>query len=228
MSHADIVETLGALALFQGLAADSVAALAAASRLHSLQRGERVVHEGEPCRGLFAVRKGGVRLFRIAPDGKEQILHRVGPGRTFAEAALLTMSCYPAHAEATETPTEVLEIGGDVFLRMFEEDRRLARGMVASLSSWLHRMVERVEELSVLSAGARLARYLLDLPAAGEDGRATVELPVPKKELAAYLGITPETLSRLLRKWQDRELVESTRRTVVILDFDTLMTLAED
>jgi CRP/FNR family transcriptional regulator len=223
-----IEPVLRKLPLFAALDPASVARIAAGSRRLRLEAGESILREGEPCRGFFAVVAGGAKLFRVSPDGREQVLQRVRPGQTFAEAAVLTMKRYPANAVATETSTEIVEIGAESFLRLFEGDQRVAKAMVASLSTWLLRMVGRVEELTVLSAGARLARYVLDLPSTSTPDGAVVELPLAKKDLAAALGITPETLSRLLRKWQDRGVVKSEGSSIVVSDSDVLMAIAED
>jgi CRP-like cAMP-binding protein len=58
-------------------------------------------------------------------------------------------------------------------------------------------------------------------------GVLQVELPLPKKDLASELSITPETLSRLLARWRDRSLIRVEGRTVALLDTRTLETLAE-
>lgn len=223
-----VESVLRTLPLFAALDAATIAKIGAGSRRVRHEAGDPVLREGEPCRGLFVVVAGGVKLFRVSPDGKEQVLQRVRPGQTFAEAAVLTMKHYPANAVATESPTELVEIGAGPFLRLFEDDPKVARVMVASLSKWLLRLVGKVEELTVLSAGARLARYLLDLPSETTDEGAAIALPLAKRDLAASLGITPETLSRLLRKWQDHEVVRSDGPTIVVLDADVLMALADD
>jgi CRP-like cAMP-binding protein len=216
------------LPLFAALDPPTLEAIAAGSRVRRLAADESVIREGETVRAFFVVVAGAVRIFRVSPDGREQVLQRLRPGQTFAEAAVLTMKRYPASAVATEDGTEVLEVGAETFLRQFEGDGRVAKAMVASLSTWLLRLVGKVEELTVLSAGARLARYLLDLPSTTTAEGASIELPLAKRELAASLGITPETLSRLLRKWQDREVVKSEGSTIVVLDADVLMALADD
>lgn len=223
-----IEAVLRRLPLFAALDSATVAKIAAGSRRLHFSAGETILREGEPCRGFFAVEEGGAKLFRLSPDGREQVLQRVRAGQTFADAAVLTMKRYPASAVATESPTEIIEIGAETFLRLFEGDQRVAKAMVASLSTWLLRLVGRVEELTVLSAGARFARYLLDLPSTPSSGGLAVELPLAKKDLAASLGITPETLSRLLRKWQDRGVVKCGGATVVVRDSDVLLAIAED
>ena len=228
MPERPLAGLLRPLPLFGALDPATLEAIAAGSRLRRLAADESVIREGEPVRAFYVVVAGAVRIFRISPDGREQVLQRVRPGQTFAEAAVLTMKRYPANAAAAEDGTEVLEVGAETFLRQFEGDGRVAKAMVASLSTWLLRLVGKVEELTVLSAGARLARYLLDLPSATTAEGAAIELPLAKRELAASLGITPETLSRLLRKWQDREVVRSEGGTIVVLDADVLMALADD
>ncbi len=228
MGELPFAAPLGRLPIFAGLDRDTLAKVASASRARAYAAGETIAREGEPVRAFFAVLSGSVRIFRVAPDGREHVLQRVRAGQTFAEAAVLSMKRYPATSVAMEDDTHVVEIGAETFLHLFDGDTRVAKAMVASLSTWLLRMLGRVEELTVLSAGARLARYVLDLPStSGEEG-LTVELPLAKKDLAANLGITPETLSRLLRKWQDRGVVRSEASTLVVLDDAVLMALADD
>ncbi len=228
MTATSVAELLRRAPLFAGLDREALERVAAASRSLRLDAGEAVMREGEPARGFFLVVVGGVRIVRVAADGREQVLQRVRAGQTFAEAAVLTMKRYPAAAVATEAGTEVVEIGAETFLRLFDGDPRVAKAMVASLSTWLLRLVGRVEELTVLSAGARLARYLLDQPSTPSAAGLVVELPLAKKDLAATLGIMPETLSRLLRKWQDRGIVTIDGATIVVRDADVLMAVADD
>jgi CRP/FNR family transcriptional regulator, dissimilatory nitrate respiration regulator len=228
MPDTPLVPLLRRLPIFGALDEPTLARIAAGSRPRRLEAGEALVREGEPVRGFFAVAAGSVRIFRLAPDGREQVLQRVRAGQTFAEAAVLSMKRYPANAVAAEPGTEVVEIGAETFLRLFEDDTQVAKSMVASMATWLLRLVGRVEELTVLSAGARLARYLLDLPSTSTDEGSSVALPLAKKDLAAQLGITPETLSRLLRKWQDTGVARTEGASVVVLDADALLAIAED
>jgi len=192
----------------------------------SVKAGERIFNEGEIAGAFYVVVQGRVRVFRIGPDGREQILHNLREGFSFAEAALLELGVYPASAIAEED-VNLLRVDGPGFLRIFRENDRLAAAMVSSVSGWLLRMVERVEELSVVSAGARLAHYLIRIPSSTEGGRMVVDLPMSKKDLAAYLSITPETLSRLLRRWVVRGVIEMDRRHLVVLDDNVLMAIAD-
>jgi CRP-like cAMP-binding protein len=188
---------------------------------------ESLFFEREPAHAFFAIESGGVRLYRLRQDGREHVIHSLGPGTTFAEAAVLNLGFYPVNAVTTESPTELIEIAGDPFKEMIKADPDVAKSMIGSLSMRLLELVERVEELASASAGVRLARYLLKLPCTGPSTRPLVELPVAKKDLAARLAIAPETLSRVLRKWEQDGLVDTAQRTLALLDPAKLIAIAD-
>jgi CRP-like cAMP-binding protein len=88
-------------------------------------------------------------------------------------------------------------------------------------------LVERIEELSLVNAGSRLARYLLHQPGHGPSASVQIDLPMSKKDLAAHLSMSPETLSRLLRRWQDLRWIDSDRASVTVLAPQRLLALAD-
>jgi len=227
MTDAELIADLGLLPHFRGLPADLMESLAAGTKRRSFSAGQVIFSEGEPPRAFYCVRRGAVKVYRLSPDGREQVLHHLGEGRTFAEAAVLSMRAYPAHAVAVEAETELIEVGAERFLHLFRGEPRLAAAMVSSLSMWLINLTERIEELSVASAAARFAHYLLRLPSRVEGQLVVLQLPMAKKELAAHLAITPETLSRLLRRWQDTGVLRCDGRRLEVLDERLLEAIAD-
>lgn len=227
MPESDLQAALAEFPHFHSLPRELLARLATGCRFVRLGAGEVLFTQGEPVLGFYMVRSGAIQLHRSTPDGRDQILQTVVPGRTFAEAAVLSMKRMPASARALSDGTVVVEVCAANFLPLFREDSRLSAAMVVSLSMWLHSLVERIEELQIDSAPARLARYLLRLPSSEKDGRVTLELPMAKKDLAAQLAIAPETLSRLLRRWQDDGVLEARGRELAILDERVLTAIAD-
>lgn len=214
--------------LLQALPPAAMAKLAAAARVKRFQAGDRVFRQGDDARAFYAILSGGARVVRLLPDGNERVLHRLRAGQTFAEAAVLSMPRYPATGIATATPTEMAEIPAKEFVALFEGDPAVAKAIVASLAGWLVHLVGRVEELTVLSADARLARHLLDLPSSQGVKGLEIKLPLAKKDLAAHLAITPETLSRVLRRWRDRGIVDVRGATVVVRDVAALLAISDE
>jgi CRP-like cAMP-binding protein len=196
-----IAATLAALPHFHELPPEVLQRVVSVSSEVALAADETLFRAGQKCDAFFVVREGLVRVYRLAPDGRQQVVHHVGPGRSFAEAALFHHGIFPANAAAAE-PSHVIRIDGAGFLRLLADERALAASMVGSLCGWLHTLLDRIEVLTLISAGSRLATYLLRLPARDVGGELRVELPLPKKGLAAELSITPETLSRLLQRWR--------------------------
>jgi len=223
---ADIASALAELPHFRDLPPELLERVAALCRELELAPGEPLFVAGQRCDGFFVVRDGAVKIFRHAPDGREQVVHHIGRGQTFAEAALFHHGVFPASASAVGA-TRVIKVDGPRFLKLFADERALGASMVASLCGWLHTLLDRIEVLTLISAGSRLATYLLRLPAREVGGELRVELPVPKKDLAAELSITPETLSRLLARWRERGLVRVDGATLALLDSRTLEAIAE-
>ncbi len=226
MSDPVLEPALRALPHFKTVPADLLAQVASMSKRVHADAGAMLFREGDRCHAFFAIETGGVKLYRSQADGREQVVHTLHTGATFAEAALLSFGRFPVSAVATEASTVLLEIGGERFLELLRTDPRLAPAMIASLSMRLVSLVERVEELSLVQAGSRLARWLLRQPVHGIDEPA-VELSLAKKDLAAHLAMTPETLSRLLGRWQEEGWVKNERTRIVLRNSRSLLTLAD-
>lgn len=226
MTSDAIRETLQGVAHFQGLEPELFARVAACAELRAYERGETVFLQGDKARAFFIVRSGSVRVYRATPDGREQAVHHLRAGQSFAEPALLSIGRYPVNAVALESPTELVSVDAR-FVDLLKGEPRLSVAIVSSLSMRLLGLVERIEELSIASAPARLAHYLMRLPAQGVQHHLVVQLPLAKKDLATHLAIAPETLSRLLRRWQDRGLVRTQGRTIELLDTRILLAIAD-
>lgn len=223
----DVPAFLGRVPLFAGLSDEDLRAVAAIGRVRRVARGEPLFLAGQEAEGFWVVLAGGVKLAKLSPAGKEQILHVHGAGETFAEAVLAEGMRYPVGAYATEDGTEALLVPRRDFQALLGRRPVLATNLIARLSQRLREMATIVEDLALREAPARLARYLLDLAGADADPGAAVTLPMKKGELAALLGTRQETLSRALRHLSDLDLIEVEGQTIVLLDPDGLQDAAE-
>lgn len=221
-----ILAALRPLPHFAAVRPERLEHLARGCRIRSFDEGQVIFREGERCTGFFVVATGAVRLFRTTEGGREQTVHRRGPGETFAEAAALCFGKYPVSATASERGTELIVVDGPDLCRLLREDDQLARSMIGSLCLRLASLVDRVETLSLVSTSARFAHWLLQAPTRG-GADSYVELPMSKRALAAHLAMAPETLSRLLRRWKEQGWIETEGRGVRVLDGAALVELAD-
>lgn len=209
--------------LFQDLAAAQYQALDRIIIEKKVKRGETIFSEGDPATGLYVVAEGQVKIFKLSLDGKEQILHVFGPGEPFAEVAVFTGSTYPAHAMALQKG-RLLFLPKREFAGLIDNDPSLAMNMLASLSVRLKKFAAMIESLSLQEVPARLATHLLLLKR--KQNNHTVELPLPKGQLASLLGTIPETLSRILAKLSKEDLIRVKGNRLRILDEEGLAGIA--
>ncbi len=209
------VRALQAAALFSRLDSAAVARLAGRFARASIQAGQILFRADQPAERFYIVFSGRIRVYLANPRGETQILHLVGPGETFAEAAVLSGGTYPAFAEAAE-PSEVISVGRSDLIDVIRSDPEVAMGMLAGLSAKLHEFATLIERISLQQVPARLAGALLEIADAA--GAERFELPGTKKQLAARLGTVSETLSRALGKLRRLGLINVTGSRITILD----------
>ena len=214
--------------LFSGVADADLEALAHLAVSKVFARQATIFWEGREAQGFYLLSRGYVKLVKSSPDGKEYIIRLVGPGETFAEAAVFSDASYPATAMALED-CQTLFFPKAPFLRQLAASPTLARNMLATLSRLMLHLTRQLEDLSLKEVSARLARYLLERcqEAHGriEKGLA-FELPTTKAHLAAYLGTIGETLSRTLSRLKSQGVIEVEKGRITIADPAVLRKIA--
>jgi len=203
-----LVDELSASPLFEGLASDHLESLAVIAELQTLEEGAALFAEGDDAAGMYVVGAGKVKVFHLSPDGKEQILHVFGPGEPVGEAPMFAGERFPAHAE-TMTPARLVYLPRQGVLDVLMAHPPVALAMLAVMARRLRRFAAHIENLSLKDAPARLASYLL-YEADLQEGVDVVALDMTKGQLAAFLGSTPETLSRVLGRLVREDLVAAT------------------
>lgn len=204
--------------LFESLNQADLQRIADFTILRKLVRGECLFSEGEPTRGFFVVRSGAVHVHRIGADGREKTIHIFRTGESFAEGTLAEGTGYPAHACAVEA-TVVAFVPRDEFLDFLKLRPDLALRMLASMSQHLRVLVNALDDMTQKDVDTRLAHWLLKrCPGPLRAEPADIRLDVTKTVLASELRVRNETLSRSLHRLKDLGLMETSGRTVRILN----------
>lgn len=222
-------EVLRTTPLFANLPPEDLRRVAEIASPRRYEKKESIFREGERADGFYVVGEGRVKVFKLSESGKEQVLHLIGPGQSFAEATIFEGGTFPAHAEALEG-CDLIFLPKRPFTDLLERNPRIALRMMASLSRWLKRMTDLVESISLQDVEARLVRYLNDeLTVRGtpiRDG-AVLDLNVSKTVLASRLGTVPETFSRTLKKLQDEGKIRVKGKQIRILKADSLFSILD-
>ncbi len=221
-----LIDHIFTIPLFEGLPANQHEALAAIAVSRSYKKGQAIFSEWDEGTGFYVIIAGRVKIFKLSPEGKEQILHMMGPGEIFGEVPVFTGQGYPAYAEAHVNCT-LLFFPRDAFIELIKKDPSLSLNMMAVLSWRLRRFAALIEDLSLKEVPARLAAYLLHLSRKSPD-KDEFNLDISKGQLASILGTIPETLSRILGKMGRQKLIKSAGSRIRVLDRASLEEIATE
>jgi CRP/FNR family transcriptional regulator len=224
MKHADILSFIDNVPLFKGLSHDQLQELARVTVPRRVKRGEIIFSEGDEANGFYVVVRGRVKVYKLSPEGKEQVLHIMEFPEPFGEVPVFSGGRFPAHAQALEEAL-LLFFSRPSFVELLRNDPSLAMSMLAILSTRLRQFAGLIESLSLKEVPGRLASYLLYLSdKAG--GSVVLDLDIPKALLANLLGTIPETLSRILARMAGEGLLEVEGRRLTIRDKERLLQIS--
>lgn len=179
----------------------------------TLPAGQFICMEGNRCTVLPLALSGQARVYKIAASGREITLYRIPPG----ESCILTASCimsqhiFPAFAVA-ETDMEALAIPAPLLPAWFDQHAVWRTYAFDLLSRRLSSVIELVEEVAFHHMDVRLAAYLVE--AASADGR----IERTHETVAADLGTSREVVSRLLKDFEQDNLVALARGVIEVRD----------
>lgn len=176
-------------------------------------RNEVLFLEGDCPKGLFVVRQGAVKIYKIGDNGREQILEIEGPGRSVAELPLFDGRPYPASAAALEDAA-VLILPASTFHRLLDRHPEISRAVIVSIASRLRKMVALVEEVSLKAVRERLAAVFLEMAGDGD----TCNLTWTNQEIASRIGTVREIVSRTMARMVHDGAILVEGRRVIILD----------
>ncbi len=212
-----VIETLRRMSLFARLSDEALACIANAVHARNYAAGEIIIFEGDPCQAAYFVAEGEVRVYRMSPSGREQVLARLGVGRTFNTVPpFQPRGVNHATVEAL-TPVTLYAIASEDFRRLVGECGELALAVLQDFADRLDHLTDLVEDLSLRTVRGRLARFLLEHAEEGAVRRRWTQ-----EEMAAYVGTVRDLVGRTLRAFADAGLVRMERQRIVLLDREGL------
>lgn len=216
----NILDTIAQTPLFGGLPRDQLEEIRKIIVPSTFEKDAVIFFEGDEGNGFYIIAQGRVKVFKLSFDGKEHILHILGPGEPFGEVPVFSGRPFPANAQVLVKST-LLFLPRKGFIELITAHPSLSLNMFAVLSMRLREFTVQIENLSLKEAPERVASYLLYQ--SQEQGHPRyVELRISKKQLAAMLGATPETLSRVFAKMSAQGLIQVEGRRIDILDREGL------
>lgn len=193
---------------FKDLSQETLKALAAIASTRELKKRDTLFREGEAGKAIFLLRRGAIQLHKTAPDGNEVVIKIVQPSEVFAEVVLFERENYPVTAVALASSEVIVFPRADVHLLLNSASFR--NDFIAMLMRKQRYLAERIVQQQAHDVEGRLLWFLKEQ----FGNQKVVTLPFSKKDLAAAIGTTPETLSRLILKLKKRKILTWSGKTI--------------
>jgi CRP/FNR family transcriptional regulator len=200
--------------IFSNLNAAEVREVAGITRARTYEKSQAIYNAGDRKEKLYVVHSGKVKIYRLSPAGKEQVIRLVGPGQFFGELALFSPQSSAEYALALEQSTMCV-IEGSALKTLMGSHPSISLKVMEELSRRLDQAESLIRDIALQSVEQRLARFLLD----EAKGASEVRLRTTKGNLASQLGMSQESLSRKLAGFQAKGLIDlKAPRIIAITD----------
>jgi len=216
--------------LFCGLTRELQNQIEQSSSIQTFRRGQTLFQQGSPASAVHCIRSGRIKLYKTTRRGDRQVLRLLGAGDIVGFRALLAEEPYAASAEVLIDTTACL-IPRQLLSDLLRQSPEFGLSVMAKLAVELRISEDQLLAMVQHTVKERAASLLLSLIEPPPEGKGNGEFKLTRLrrgELAQIIGTTPESLSRTLRHFADRDLIRMDRVDIVITNRPALEQLAND
>jgi CRP-like cAMP-binding protein len=214
------IQELASISLFERLSKEALEKLHALTQRKKYPKGTAVFFQDDPSDSMYVVLSGSAKVYQTSEDGHERILKILKPGEVVGELAMLEGRPRSASVETLE-PSELLSLSRKDFEAFGNAHPQVLWELLAEFAERLRRVNEDVLDMSFRDVPYRMLRVLSQL--LDHHGEATPEgwriaLPLSVRELASMVGSNPETVGRLLDRYESEGLLKRAGNEWVVPD----------
>lgn len=206
--HSTHAGCISLVPIFNHLDSESMSKIAAKANHKNLKRGEYLYQAMDEEDSVYIVHRGKIRIFHLAESGKEQLIRVLNPGDFTGEWSLFTNDKFHENFAEVTKNTSICVIQRDDLQDLLNEYPEISLKILQAMSDRLQQSEKQTSSVAIEQVTNRIIYYLEDLVDPMPDDDVTVELPMARKDIASYLGTTPETLSRKFKELENNGLVE--------------------
>lgn len=221
------LEVLKRVPIFSGLTGDELKEISCITVSRHYQKHSIVFVEGQELSTFYFIQSGMIKVFRTDPNGNEQMMCILQKGEMFPHVGFFDEIPYPATAQ-TVTDCELLAISMDGFKRILESNSLIAKSVMKIMDKRLLLMGRRLH--NVISGDVRRKVVLALLQLVEEYGihkqdGVYLSIPLTHQDFANMLGMSRESVSRVLNQLKKDQLLDINRKSILIYDLDALKRL---
>ncbi|NLL71983.1 MAG: Crp/Fnr family transcriptional regulator [Clostridiales bacterium] len=184
------------------------------------KKGEMIYRAGEKSDSLFIISSGRIKKYRLSESGKEQLIQILRAGDFTGELALFSEGIYESYAEAMED-TWVCTVKSSDLQELLLKYPSISLKILNEFSSRLEQSEKQTTSISTERVETRIAQFLVEY--AEDNNTLDFKLPMSRKDLASYLGTSPESISRKLLELEEADLIIQKPQSIIkIIDLEGL------
>ncbi|RUM77084.1 MAG: Crp/Fnr family transcriptional regulator [Sulfurovum sp.] len=216
--EATLRESMRICPLFRDLTKEEFSEIVEQTSVCNLNMDDMLFRQQDPAKDFFVLVTGKIKLSLLSFEGTEKVVDIINPGVSFAEAVIFSgIPGYPVNATAL-AKSQVLRVNANAYMETLESSPKTCFKVMATLSLRLHNLIGEIDRLSLHNATYRLISFLLEGVPSEMNERSVVNLSIPKHVVASRISVTPETLSRTLKRLCQDGLLEVQDSHIVLLN----------
>lgn len=200
--------------------------LTGAAQHVEFEREEVLFMQGQPSNWLYSVSAGMVKICTHTPDGREQIVGLSSPERLLVGLQSLSEDRY-AYTAIAATAVRACKINHRTLLARVEHQPGLAIRLIEAMNTQLAHTRALMEVLGHKCAAAKIAAFILLMTPKTEHGNCNFRLPFSRQEMASLLGLSEETVCRLMANMKRAGAIYAPRGRIEIRNWDHLQAIAD-
>tara|TARA_B100001250_G_C19728190_1_gene757100 strand:- start:30 stop:728 length:699 start_codon:yes stop_codon:yes gene_type:complete len=221
MEAHEILDGLRGVSVFSDLNDEELKGIVDFCRPRTYPKNSMIIIEEEFGDTVFGICEGTVKITRVNDEGKEVILALLGPGEIFGEMAIIDGESRSANALAQENCI-LLAFPQNEFLKVLKDYFKVSFALMGELARRLRKSDQQIEALSLSDAENRIGVSMLNL---AEDmgiirkGKVTIEKLPFQQDIANMAGTSRETVSRVLKMFEEKNLIIKSGHRLIIPDY---------
>lgn len=207
--------------IFNHLEDEQMAEIMTTVHSRTFKKGEMIYQAGDEASSLYIVNQGKIKIYRLADTGKDILLRILNQGDFMGELALFAQSTHDDYAEAMKD-TQVCIINRSDLQQFLMKYPTISLKILSEFSNRLQQSEQQTTRFATEKVETRIALFLAEC--SEQENSLQFSLPISKKDIASYLGTTPETISRKLAEFEQKKLIiQKSHKNIEIIDLDGLL-----
>lgn len=195
--------------IFNHLDDDTMKKIASYTHHVDLEKGEFLYQAGDEGNALYIVHRGRIKIYRLLENGKEQLVRLLNPGDFTGEWTLFQEEGVQRDFAEASIKTEICMLRREDMQKILADYPSIGMELLSKMSQRLEQSERQTTTVAVGQIASRIAMFLADLVEDDKSEEQTVVLPMNRRELASYLGTTPESITRNFNKLEEAGLIHS-------------------